>query len=120
MAAPHVAGAWAVMRQAFPDASVTQVLYALERAGPDVTDRRNGVVTPRLAVNSAIANFDFAERPTGEPTPLPDGTTPATDPCEAPGGGFSLLLLILIIVGGIFLISIIGGGIRSLNNRRTA
>lgn len=47
MAAPHVAGAWAVLRQADPTASVPAVLGALTESGDAVRDHRNGVVRPR-------------------------------------------------------------------------
>ncbi len=49
MAAPHVAGAWAVMKQADPDASVDDVLEGLQNTGKPITDPGNGVATPRIA-----------------------------------------------------------------------
>ena len=54
MATPHVAGAWAVMKQAKPDASVDEVLAYLKAAGTPVTDTRNGVTTPRLQLAAAV------------------------------------------------------------------
>ena len=47
MAAPHVAGAWAVLRQANPDAGVTGVLDALQATGVPVIDMRSEL-TPEL------------------------------------------------------------------------
>lgn len=54
MATPHVAGAWAVMRQVAPTASVTQILRWLYVSGKLVTDSRNGLVVPRINVNNAV------------------------------------------------------------------
>jgi len=60
MAAPHVAGAWAVLRQAYPEATVAEVLGALQSRGVSVTDTRVGAgsrVTPRIDVQAAIAGL---------------------------------------------------------------
>jgi subtilisin len=54
MAAPHVAGAWAVLKQHSPNASVTQVLNALTSTGQPITDPRNGIVKPRIKIDAAI------------------------------------------------------------------
>lgn len=54
MAAPHVAGAWAVLKQKAPGASVTEVLSALQTTGTSVTDYRNGIVKPRINVKAAL------------------------------------------------------------------
>jgi len=54
MAAPHVAGAWAAVRSAAPNASVTQVLNWLRNNGKPITNRRNGLVVPRIDVGKAI------------------------------------------------------------------
>lgn len=48
MATPHVAGAWAVMKQASPSASVSSVLTALQNMGKPVTDSRNGITKSRI------------------------------------------------------------------------
>ncbi len=55
MATPHVAGAWALLKQAMPAASVAQVLSALQSTGaiiPDgaLTHRRINVNAARLAL----------------------------------------------------------------------
>ena len=57
MAAPHVTGAWAVVRQAAPAASVSEVLAALRATGVPVTDTRPGgaVTTPRVQLDRALA-----------------------------------------------------------------
>lgn len=54
MAAPHVAGAWAVLRQRNPTAAVTTVLNALRSTGNPVTDTRSGLVFPRIRVDAAL------------------------------------------------------------------
>ncbi|MGH7753342.1 MAG: S8 family peptidase, partial [Gemmatimonadales bacterium] len=55
MAAPHVAGAFALLRQAHPQASVGVLLTALKTAGVPLLDTRNGIFKPRLNVRAAIA-----------------------------------------------------------------
>lgn len=56
MAAPHVAGAWALLRQRKPLASVTEVLQSLLATGMPVADPRPGGSThPRIRVVPAIA-----------------------------------------------------------------
>ena len=57
MATPHVAGAWAVLRQKLPSADVDTVLSALQATGTLVNDlRSNGTVTgiPRIRVDLAL------------------------------------------------------------------
>lgn len=54
MAAPHVAGTWAVLKQAKPTASVTEILTALQNTGLPVTDSRNGITKPRIRVFQAL------------------------------------------------------------------
>ena len=68
MAAPHVAGAWALLKQQNPTASVASILSALQNTGTPVTDTRvaGGVTKPRINISSAadalnpLANDDFA------------------------------------------------------------
>jgi subtilisin len=55
MAAPHVAGAWAVLKSKAPTASVAQVLSALTSTGVPVTDGRNGITKPRIQVDAALS-----------------------------------------------------------------
>ncbi|MBF0488096.1 MAG: S8 family serine peptidase [Nitrospirae bacterium] len=54
MAAPHVAGAWAVLRQAKPTATVPDILSALTSTGVSVKDTRNGISKPRIQVDAAL------------------------------------------------------------------
>jgi subtilisin family serine protease len=70
MAAPHVAGAWALMKSKSPEASVADVLSALESQGLPITDTRtDGSVTkPRIQVDPSLAAL------VGPPTPTPIAT----------------------------------------------
>ena len=53
MAAPHVAGAWTLLKQKTPNATVSQVLNALTATGRPITDPRNGITRPRIQVDAA-------------------------------------------------------------------
>ena len=56
MAAPHVAGAWAVLKQANPNATLTDIMNALVNTGEPVFDDRNGInlTKPRINVYAAM------------------------------------------------------------------
>jgi subtilisin family serine protease len=56
MATPHVAGSWAVLKQAAPNATVDQVLGALQSTGVPITDTRSAtpVTRPRIRVDLAL------------------------------------------------------------------
>jgi subtilisin family serine protease len=56
MAAPHVTGAFAVLRQSFPSASVGTLLAALQQTGVPIADTRVGgsVVKPRIRLAAAL------------------------------------------------------------------
>jgi subtilisin family serine protease len=56
MAAPHVAGAWAVLKQRKPSATVDELLNALRTTGALITDGRqgSGLSFPRIRVNAAL------------------------------------------------------------------
>lgn len=66
MAAPHVAGAWALFKQALPGSSVNGVLSAFQSTGTTVIDARNGVSKTRLQIDAAIAPT-FADVPLSNP-----------------------------------------------------
>ncbi|MGH7346009.1 MAG: S8 family serine peptidase, partial [Candidatus Rokuibacteriota bacterium] len=57
MAAPHVAGAWAILKQAAPTASVDEILQAITSTGLPITDLRAGTGTtrPRIQVDLALS-----------------------------------------------------------------
>jgi subtilisin family serine protease len=54
MAAPQVAGAWAIMKQKTPTLGVAAGLNALSATGIPVTDPRNGIVKPRIQIDLAL------------------------------------------------------------------
>jgi hypothetical protein len=54
MATPHVAGAFAVMGQAYPGATVTQVLDQLKGTGRPITDARNGITRSLVQLDEAV------------------------------------------------------------------
>ncbi len=57
MAAPHVAGAFAVLRQYRPTATVNQVVAALQLSGVAVTDSRNNITRSRINVWNALGTI---------------------------------------------------------------
>ncbi|HTM25229.1 MAG TPA: S8 family serine peptidase [Vicinamibacterales bacterium] len=65
MATPHVAGAWAVLRQAAPGASVSTILSALQDTGLPIADTRLfGTETkPRVRIFRALATFVAVTNP---------------------------------------------------------
>jgi subtilisin family serine protease len=54
MAAPQVAGAWAIMKQKNANLPVTTGLSALSSTGVPITDPRNSIVIPRIQINAAL------------------------------------------------------------------
>ena len=76
MAAPHVAGAWAALRQGAPTASVTTLLTALRQTGLPIKDNRfRGTVTvPRVRMLRALATLI----PVTNPAPSITAVTPAS------------------------------------------
>lgn len=55
MAAPHVSGAFAVLRDAFPAATVDEILAALQVTGVQITDPDNGITRSRIQIDAAHA-----------------------------------------------------------------
>jgi subtilisin len=53
MAAPHVAGAFAVLRQKDPSVSVDDLVEMLQRTGRPVLDPRNGLTKPSIRIYAA-------------------------------------------------------------------
>lgn len=68
MAAPQVTGAWAILKQKDPSASVSDILYALESTGAPVHTLCSGLndYKPRINVDSALSPFLI---------PVPSGQT---------------------------------------------
>ncbi len=54
MAAPHVAGAFAVLKEKSPNASVNDLLLVLQTTGVAVTDAANNITRPRINLGAAI------------------------------------------------------------------
>ena len=64
MATPHVAGAFADLKETSPGASVTTLLSALQSTGKPITDADNAVTKPRIRVLSASTRLaDTGLRP---------------------------------------------------------
>jgi subtilisin family serine protease len=77
MAAPHVAGAFALLKQASPDSSVAELLAALKRSGTQVRDPRNGISAPLINVGAAIAILrSGSRRQPSRPAPTPPAPKP--------------------------------------------
>ncbi len=79
MAAPHVAGAWALMRSRRPQASVSDVLNALTTTGLGIVDPATGTTRRRIKVDAAVKKL-----PPGSPlitglTADPASPQPAND-----------------------------------------
>lgn len=77
MAAPHVAGCWAVLRQAKPAAGVTEIEQAIMNSGVPVTDWRNGLIKPRLDCKAALDRLNGIVSPP-DLYPSTFGLDPAT------------------------------------------
>ena len=54
MATPHVSGAFAILKQAAPGATVSQMLAALQTSGQPVFDPLNGLTKPRINILAAL------------------------------------------------------------------
>jgi subtilisin family serine protease len=78
MAAPHVAGAWALLRQAHPSVySVDSILSSLKYTGTNVADTRSGgtVTKPRINIFDASELLGDTKPPNvASSRPLPDST----------------------------------------------
>jgi subtilisin len=76
MATPHVAGAWAILRQAAPTAGVGLILDVLRQTGMPITDTRPvgvGTTVPRISIFNALQ----ALVPVTHPAPVLTSTSPA-------------------------------------------
>jgi len=88
MATPHVAGAWALMKQAMPGGSVTDFLNALRNTGAGTTGGCSSgrVPIPRINVANAIASMgaytltiQASEFGTTDPVPGPTRWVPGAE-----------------------------------------
>jgi subtilisin family serine protease len=90
MAAPHVAGAFALLRQAIPSASVGEILSALQSTGVAITDTRNNITTPRINVKAA---FDALRGSTATWALVPGGGfTPSAPAATVLNGNLGLFV----------------------------
>ncbi|MGA5765650.1 S8 family peptidase [Nonomuraea bangladeshensis] len=93
MAAPHVAGALALVRQAYPQLPGEGRIAKLQDTGKAIT--YGGVTTKRIDLTAALpskASPSPTPTPTGTPTPGPSATptnTPTPTPTTSPEDGHS-------------------------------
>ncbi len=97
MATPHVAGAWAVLAQMYPDSTVDENLLLLETTGKLVADHRPGagVARPRIRLSGAVGIEN--------PVPVVSTVTPSSLNAWGPqttlvinGSGFARSSVILL------------------------
>jgi subtilisin len=55
VAAAHVSGALAILRQHQPNTSVTEMFNRLKNSGVSVTDTRSGLAKPRIKIDAALS-----------------------------------------------------------------
>jgi len=84
MAASHVAGGIAAIREAIPSATADEIENALALSGVPVFDARNGITRPRIQVPEAITFLETNGPPPGGGN---GGTTPAATTISGDGGG---------------------------------
>lgn len=79
MAAPHVAGAFALLKSAVPSATTEQILTAMRNTGVPITVP--GGTTPRIKLRDAYTVLSGGTLPTPTPTftPSPTPAPPAND-----------------------------------------
>jgi len=62
MAAPHVAGAFAVIKSALPSKTVDEIETALKATGLKTTRADSGIVVPKIQVNKAILRLQGRDK----------------------------------------------------------
>ena len=90
MAAPHVAAAMALMKQASPGSSVDDLVRMLKRSGRTIRDRRSGVEAALIDVGRAMDRFGLAAAAAEQQSPVPQmslGSSPAPTPTPTPTPG---------------------------------
>jgi subtilisin family serine protease len=66
MAAPHVAGTWAILKQAKPAADVATILWVLQSTGVPITDVRSGISQSRIQIAQALHVLEALAPPPGD------------------------------------------------------
>ena len=84
MAAPHVAGAIALLKQAAPTASVQRLVQALKSSGHSVRDSRNGVSAPLIDIGAALRQFGAATDTAPPKRDRPDEQAPPAKEPDKP------------------------------------
>jgi subtilisin family serine protease/N-acetylneuraminic acid mutarotase len=89
MSAPHVTGAWALIKQMNPTATVADVLNTLQSTGVTIIDT-NGLGLPRIQLDAAVATLPagtisgvVTDANTGNP--IPYATVSASGPVQLSG-----------------------------------
>ncbi|MGL3104673.1 hypothetical protein [Bradyrhizobium sp. BR 1432] len=90
MAAPHVAAALALLRQEFPDESVSQLESRLTAGAPITVDVRTGTKLPRLELVHQAAVNSNSTGPAGSSSSTDGTPTPDTAPSSPASGTFIL------------------------------
>ncbi|MCH2186619.1 S8 family serine peptidase [Myxococcota bacterium] len=95
IAAPHVAGAWAAIKEAHPERSVSEILFALQSTGEPLIDSQNTLTFPSLDVALALEALGYAEEPdaSSDDTENPPNPEPSPTPQDR-GGRIGLEVLV--------------------------
>jgi len=101
MAAPHVAGSFAILREANHTASVDDILMALKDTGISILEPEGGITKPRIQLDAALTLLEvqlFCNRPLSDFDNVIMGTagddrlsgTPGDDLIDGKGGNDSI------------------------------
>ena len=84
MAAPHVAAAMALLKEASPESSVDELVRMLKRTGRTILDQRSGVQAELIDVGRAVGSFRTAAANDAKRPQVPEMTL-GEGPAPAPG-----------------------------------